>query len=322
MPGRRKMQHDKRITAYECLESPCDPAHAERHKLSGNECLRSEILRFVKYLCGDLSYKVGVGLLRGFETGGAGSPDSLFTITKQAIAIGWTADVIVAVNHHGMAESDWSNYHFWVGMELYAPNEKEPIQIGLACHHGGYRFPVESQESPSNLNGSADRQGEVDSEDIPHPLSVNDVIFVPHYLPSQGIARIGRHHILLATRSGPVVFEDASHLLDVVKTIENQQQQLDQNKEIIMLRGAWYDRVHGADVVIHIELLRDKGCKETSIDTQRFMGALQDGYALDDGVIRHIELINSGDQFFHSDHFFPLSDDYYDKIREKLGWKS
>ena len=128
---------------YQCMETPCDEAHAEAHKVDKNDCLHSDVIRFKRYIAGELSYQPGAAPLRRFSVPGGGSPDSLLALAVTLFKAGWHIELNIAPHYHGGGYEDWGPHSVYAGLLVCPPGSEEMICVGQ-IGGSGYRLQVGS----------------------------------------------------------------------------------------------------------------------------------------------------------------------------------
>ena len=82
----------KNMLISECISSPLGPEHSAAHKSERTECLKSEVLRFIKIIRGELSFQSGTPLLCGFFTWP--TKEALLGLSRFAYSQGWPLHVV------------------------------------------------------------------------------------------------------------------------------------------------------------------------------------------------------------------------------------
>lgn len=146
-----------------------------------------------------------------------------------------------------------------------------------------------------------------------------DLVFTPHHHPSQAILRAGQHFALLKVRCGNARRGYLDDLLPLLNDIEAEQWKLNRHRELLALRGAWWDDKHGG-MQIFIDLVHERKFSPT-LTEESLKDIFHDGYTVYSGAGCSVE-VRLVPTWLGSDGFFLVSDEYYDQIRERLHWKS
>jgi hypothetical protein len=148
--------------------------------------------------------------------------------------------------------------------------------------------------------------------------------YVSYSWPSCASVVYKNQFVLLKARSRWVSLSDIAAVLDLVDETERIDVNIGRNLEdfslepqFLMLRGIYFDDAHGGEV-IHVELLHDSSVAPSWNEAQ--LRAALRHESSDDGVFRFVEATITPVSL-SSDHFFPVADGFYERVREALGWR-
>jgi len=137
-------------------------------------------------------------------------------------------------------------------------------------------------------------------------------------LPSQAIARTSSQLVLLKARLGsidPHMRESVSYVLTDVERVQDQLA----DQEWVQLRAIWFSNKSGC-YTVHVDLVYDQRNKP-SLSAEQILDAFHDGNVpYPDGQMVTVEPYFAKAMTL-SDGFFPISDSYYEKVRDAIGWK-